>query len=393
MAATPEAAGRLSLSPNADELSIDERWRLVLGRRGESPHPDADAQAVALAPQWQEIDGVLEDLYEEERRGSLAKSAPRLTRWLGKLREHFPPQAVVAAQRDAVERYGLEQVLLEPELLDELEADLHLTAVVLQLRELLPDRARAAAERLIARSAERLRRQLEPALLRNVRSAQSAAELRRSLKPGRTTDWDRTLRSNLGNYQPELSAIVPRHFTNRRRRGRGLRHVHLLVDQSASMALSAIHASIAACILARLPSLQTRLLAFDTGLVDLTAELSDPVATLLGVQLGGGTNIAQALRYEQERIQEPSQTLLVLISDLYEGGKRDELLRRADAMLTAGVRMIVLLAISEEGKPSYDARTAGLLCGLGAQVLSCSPRDFPELMGRALRGDPLKGEG
>ncbi len=378
------AAGFYDSVPDLGRLT---KWRLLLGERacpgaGEVGH-------VEFGADWGAADRVVDELYEADRRGGLARSTTKLTRWLGRLRENYPPEAVTLMQRDAVDRYEITRLLAEPEILGTLQPNIHLAATLMQLGKLLPERARAAAERIVRDIATRLTLQLEEPLLRAVRSAIASAELSVQREPTRHTDWDRTIRANLKHYRPELGTLVPERFVNRRPRGRGLRHVHLLVDQSASMATSAIHAALGASILAKVPALNIRLVAFDTELVDLTELLRDPVETLFGVQLGGGTDIHRALRYEQRFIREPGRSLLVLISDLYEGGSKAGTLRRVEALVQSGVRVICLLAISDEGKPSFDKVLAAQLAELGAAVFSSTPELFPDMMAAALRGDSL----
>jgi hypothetical protein len=127
-----------------------------------------------------------------------------------------------------------------------------------------------------------------------------------------------------------------------------------------------------------------RLVVFDTAVVDLTEQLSDPVDVLFGVQLGGGTDIAGALAYCQSVVIRPRDTILVLISDLYEGGVQEELLRRAAALVGAGVQFIALLALSDEGAPVYDHENAEALAQLGVPAFACTPELFPDLMAAAI---------
>ena len=348
---------------------------------------------MTLADDWAAADAVAEELYEPERRGGLARSPARLSRWLGRLREAYPPDAVRLMQRDAIDRYELRALLAEPEILATLEPDIHLAATLLQLGRLLPDRARAAAERVVADIARRLTARLEEPLLRAVRSALASPELRTQARPSRHTAWGRTVTANLRHYRPELGTIVPERFVNRRPRGRGLRHVHILVDQSASMATSAINAALAASVLARVPALGVRLVAFDTEVADLTGLLADPVETLFGVQLGGGTDIHRALRYAEGFLAEPRRSLVVLISDLYEGGSRGGVARHVRALVDGGTRVICLLALGAEGRPDYDKSLAAALRALGAAVFSTTPALFADMMAAAIRGESLEAYG
>lgn len=344
---------------------------------------------MTLDADWSAADAVVEELYEADRRGGLARSTAKLSKWLGRLRAHYPPEAVRLMQRDAIDRYELRALLAEPEILDALEPDIHLAATLLQLGKLLPERARATADRVVADIARRLTAKLEEPLLRAVRSALASPELRTQSRPTRHTDWGRTVLANLRHYRPELGTVVPERFVNRLPRGRGLRNVHILIDQSASMATSAINAALAASVLARVPALSVRLVAFDTEVADLTGLLADPVETLFGVQLGGGTDVNRALRYTEGFIAEPRRTLVVLISDLYEGGSRGGVARRVQNLVAGGTRVICLLALSDEGRPDYDKTLAAALRELGAAVFSTTPALFAEMMGRAIRGQAI----
>ena len=369
-------------------LTVRQRWRLLLGEDGPGER-DPEGDPTALPAQWQRLDEVVGDLYEEDRRGTMAKSSAKLTEWLGRLRENFPPESIEVMQKDALDRFGLTQLLTDPAILGGLEPDVHLAATLIQLGKAMPDATRAKAEQIIAHVARQLSRKLEEPLLRSVRSAIAAAELRTQSKPTRHTAWGRTILKNLKHYQPSLGTVVPERFVNRAPLARGLRNVHVLVDQSASMATSAIHAALGAAIMAKVPALRVRLVAFDTEIADLSGLLHDPVETLFGVQLGGGTDIHRALGYEEQYIREPSRTLLVLLSDLHEGGSRAGTVQRVDAMIQSGVRVVCLLAISEAGKPSYDKAMAGMLTELGASAFSTTPDAFAEMMGRALRGESV----
>ncbi len=373
------------LPPGAPEsLSIHERWRLLLGDT--AGDPAGAAPLAELSPAWQQLDDVVGDLYDEDRRGGMAKSSARLTDWLGRLRENFPPASIEVMQRDALDRYGLTKLLTDPVILESLEPDVHLAATLIQLGKAMPDEARAKADAIVAHIARQLAQKLEEPMLRSVRAALASAELRTQSRPTKHTHWPRTIRRNLKHYQPALRTIVPERFVNRTALARGLRNVHILIDQSASMATSAIHAALGAAIMAKVPSLQVRLVAFDTEIADLSHLLHDPVETLFGVQLGGGTDIHRAMRYEEQFIREPTRSLLVLISDLYEGGSVAGTLQRVDTLVQSGVRVICLLAISDEGKPSYDKKLAEQIATLGASVFSTTPEAFPEMMAVALRG-------
>ncbi|MFD0625468.1 vWA domain-containing protein [Streptomyces sanglieri] len=203
-------------------------------------------------------------------------------------------------------------------------------------------------------------------------------------------DWDRTIRANLKNYLPECGTVVPERLIGYGRAARSVKKdVILCIDQSGSMAASVVYASVFGAVLASMRTLRTRLVVFDTAVVDLTDQLDDPVDVLFGTQLGGGTDINRALSYCQSRITRPADTVVVLISDLYEGGIRNEMLKRVAAMKASGVQFVTLLALSDEGAPAYDRDHAAALGALGAPAFACTPDLFPEVMAAAVEKRPL----
>jgi Mg-chelatase subunit ChlD len=370
--------------PDAAERS--RRWHLLVGQ---------DDEAV-LSPDDLRLNAALAALYDQDPsqakgRGTLGRSAPRVARWLGDIREFFPSSVVQVIQRDALERLGLKQMLLQPEFLATLEADVHLVADLVSLRAAMPEGAIETARTVVRKVVDALLERLERKTSDAVRGAVNRA--RRTHRPRATDiDWPRTIRANLKNFQRDLGTVVPERlvgFQRRQRRLVDLDEVVLCVDQSGSMATSVVFASIFSAVLASLPVVRTRLVCFDTAVLDLTDELSDPVQVLFGVQLGGGTDINQALAYCAQRIERPPKTHLVLISDLCEGGNREELLSRAAALVRQGVNLIVLLALSDDGRPAYDAKMAEAFAALGAPVFACTPDQFPDLMATALRRDDV----
>ena len=356
-----------------------QRWRLVLGG------DEADGTGVDLGPNERAIDGALAALYDRDRKGGLGSSAPTVARWLGDIRTFFPTEVVRILQKDALARLDLRKLLVEPELLDAVVPDVHLVATLTQLAHVLPARARESARIVVRRVADELARRLEAPMRQAVSGGLARSERTRRPRGG-DLDWVRTIHANLKHYQPPFRTILPVERIGRGRRASTLRDVILAVDQSGSMAASVVYAGVFAAVLASLPALATRLVAFDTKVADLTPLLVDPVDVLFGVQLGGGTDINQALAYCQSIVGRPRDTVLVLISDLFEGGDADEMLRRAAALTRSGVSVIVLLALSDEGAPGYDHDVAAALAALGIPAFACTPDRFPELMGTALAG-------
>ena len=372
----------------SDEVQA-RRWRLVLGAPAEAGLGGLGTAEDAA------MDRALSALYNgdehtpsDKRAAGLGGSAPKVARWLGDIRTYFPSTVVEVMQRDAIDRLHLTQLLLEPELLEAVEPDVQLVGTLLSLNRMMPETTRATARVVVEKVVRDIERRLAARTVAAVSGALNRAA-RVSRPRLRDIDWDRTIRRNLAHYLPEHRTVVPQQLVGYGRKAQAVRReVVLAIDQSGSMAASIVYASVFGAVLASMRSLKTSLVVFDTAVVDLTEQLSDPVDVLFGTQLGGGTDINRAIAYCGQLVTRPADTLFVLISDLYEGGIRDEMLRRISAMKEAGVQVLVLLALSDEGAPAYDHDNAAALAALGVPAFACTPDRFPDLLSVALdRGD------
>jgi hypothetical protein len=372
------------MSGNLDERS--RRWRLVLG--GEAEKPDGLEGLPGLEGQDLAMDRALGALYESDRQGGLGSSQPNVARWLGDIRQYFPVSAVQVMQKDALDRLDLKQMLFEPELLQTVEPDVHLVSELLALKELLPAKTRATARAVVQRVADELRRKLEQPTRQAVLGSLNRATRNRRPRHNEI-DWHRTIRANLRHYQPEHQTIIPEKRLGFGRRRSSLRDIILCVDQSGSMASSVVYAGVFSAVLASLPAVSTRMVVFDTAVVDLSDKLADPVEVLFGTQLGGGTDIHQAVSYCQSLIRQPQETILVLISDLYEGGDAKAMLKRVAGLVAAGVQVISLLALNDEGAPMFDHHHAAAFAALDIPAFACTPDLFPELMAAAIQRQDL----
>ncbi len=374
---------------NQDE-GRDRRWTLALG---------IDDDAASLSEGDRRMSAALSALYGQgeeggkKSKGGLGSSAPRVAQWLGDIREFFPAPVVQVIQKDAFERKGLRQMLLEPEFLATLEADVNLVADLVSLRGVMPDKTKETARIVITKVVDALMERLERKTAEAIRGALDKS--RRTNRPRfADIDWPRTIRTNLRHYQAAQRTIIPEQlvgFMRQQRRIADLDEVVLCVDQSGSMASSVVYASIFAAVMASLPVVATKLVCFDTAILDLTDELADPVEVLFGVQLGGGTDINRAVAYCADRIERPSKSHLVLISDMYEGGDAEDLVARVAQLVTIGVNVIILLALTDTGRPSYDPVLSGRMAALGVPVFACTPDQFPDLMATALRREDVHG--
>ena len=366
------------------------RWRLILGSESQSTFDRLGG--AALSEEQFLMDQALSAIYggPGESFGGAGKglSSPHISKWLGDLRTLFDSEIVAVVQNDAIERKGLKQLLLEPELLENLEPDMNLASTLLMLKDQIPKKSKESARRFIRKIVEDINKMLE-----NVRRAITAALNKRAHSPlpsAAAIDYPMTIRRNLKNFNPGLGTIVPEKVWFFDRSSRINRwNVILDIDQSGSMGQSIMYSSVMACILASMSAIQTHVVAFDTQIMDLTHLCQDPVDLLFGFQMGGGTDIAKSIAYCQGLVDNPGKTLFFLISDLMEGGNRAALLRRIEEMKESGVTVIVLLAIADGGNPCYDEQTARRIAGMDIPCFACTPDKLPQLLERALKGQQL----
>lgn len=369
------------------------RWRLILGG-GEADgicqdYDEGDGSVnFSLNDTDQTIDNALSALYDAKKSGGLGASSPQIARWLGDIRTYFPTSVVRVMQKDALERLNLQQMLWERELLEAVEADVHLVANLLSLHHIMPTETKETARMVVRRVVE----ELQHKFINPTRQA-IMGSLNRSIRNRRPRyheiDWHQTIRANLKHYQPQYKTIVPETRIGYTRQRASLQEIILCIDQSGSMATSVVYAGVFGSVLASLTTLKTSIVVFDTSVVDLTDLAEDPVDLLFGIQLGGGTDIDLALSYCQGLVRKPQETILILISDLYEGGNQQKMLKRVAELVGLGVKFITLLSLSDDGTPDYDCKMAEKLAGLGIPVLACTPDLFPDLMAAAIGGKDI----
>lgn len=367
------------------------RWQLILGITDEQ-----GLKAHKLSERDLRLSQALSALYDgggesKKGRGGLGRSAPKVAKWLGDIREFFPSSVVQVIQKDAFHRLGLKQMLLEPEFLAAMEADVHLVADLVSLRSVMPEKTLDTARVVIKSVVDELMKRLEQKTSEAIRGAVNKSK--RTYRPRfNDIDWGRTITANLRHYQSDYQTVIPEKligFMRQQRRLTDLDEVILCVDQSGSMASSVVYSAIFAAVMASIPAVKTKLVCFDTAILDLTNDLADPVSVLFGVQLGGGTDINQAVAYCAERIERPSKTHLILITDLYEGGDEKQLISRVATLAKQGVNVITLLALSDDGRPSYDDQLAKVFADMNLPVFACTPDQFPDLMATALKREDI----
>lgn len=354
-----------------------KRWRLILGG------DEADGTGITLTKEEQRIDNSLKAVYESDRSGGLGSSSPKVSRWLGDIREFFPQSVVQVIQRDAIKRLHLDSLLTEKEMLETVVPDVHLVATLMSLSRTIPEKNKETARQVVRKVVDELMQKLSAPTQQAVTGALNRSSRQRNPRYNEI-DWKTTITKNLKNYQPEYKTIIPEIRIGYGRKRKSLKDIILCLDQSGSMGTSVVYSGIFGAVLASLPAVNTRMVVFDTAVVDLTEDLQDPVDLLFGVQLGGGTDIARALTYCQEIISRPLDTVLVLVTDLYEGGVVREMYKRFVELVNSGVQLIVLPALNDDGAPAYDKTHAAFLAELGVPTFACTPDKFPDLMAAAL---------
>lgn len=382
-------------------MSVDveqvKRWRMILG----SSVQDQLSQSCGgmnLSPEQDEMDQALAAIYDESGEGKssgrgagLGASSPKLAKWLGDIRNYFKEDVVQVIQQDAIDRKGLKQLLLEPEMLKTVQPNVQLVGTLMSLSGQIPEKAKESARMVVRAVVEEIKLVLE----QKIRQAVMGALNRREHSPipsAANIDWKWTIGRNLKNYQPGLSTIVPeRVYFHSRSQKTNNWTVIVDMDQSGSMADSVVYGAVTGSIFASLPALKTHVIAFDTEVVDLTEKCgNDPVDMIFGVQLGGGTDINKSVTYCQQFIQEPTKTIFIMITDLFEGGNQAQLVQRLTEMVGSGVRCLCLLALNDSGTPCYDENLAKKLSSIGIPCFACTPRLLPQMLEGTLRGMDLQ---
>ncbi|MEU5940447.1 VWA domain-containing protein [Micromonospora sp. NPDC047548] len=354
-----------------------ERWRLVLGEPAQDCLGALGAEAAARDAALDWLYGRDEELGRRDvRRGGSGPSVLTTVDWLDEITRLFPRETVERLERDAVERYEIHDVVTDPQVLARVEPSPTLLRAVLRTKHLMNPEVLRLARRIV----EAVVRQLMERMAAEVRQSFSGARVRRPsrFRQARNFDVRRTIHANLAHWRPEERRLHVRtpHFFSRTRRHLDRWQVILLVDQSGSMTGSVIHAAVTAACLWGLPGVRTHLVAFDTEVVDLTAAVDDPVELLMKVQLGGGTDIARAVAYGAQLIENPRRTILVLITDFYEGGSEAQLVRGVRQLVEQGTHVLGLAALDEEANPAYDRAMAQRLADAGAGVGAMTPGEL-----------------
>jgi Mg-chelatase subunit ChlD len=358
------------------------RWRLILG----SAADEAFGGAARLSPDALAMDAALAWLYDRDpdlaerdirdRRGDLGPSRLTVPAWLSEIHRLFPKETIERVERDAVERYEIHEVVTNPEVLARATPNETLLKAVLRTKHLMNAEVLAMARELVARVV----RELMERLARELRTSLSGAKSRRrsTVKAAKNFDPKGTIRQNLATFDKERKKLIIKRplFFSRTRRHFEKWQIILLVDESGSMLGSVIHAAVTAACLWGLPGMRTHLCIFDTEVVDLTASVTDPVEVLMRVQLGGGTDIGGAVAYAAGLIEAPRRSIVVLITDFFEGATKEVLVRRVKALCDQGTIVLGLAALDAEANPDFDRDLARRLVSVGAFIGAMTPGEL-----------------
>lgn len=383
------------------EIQNLKRWRLILGKEsddmlgkmaGDDNSVPMSAADIMLDNALQAIYGTGECSFGEERGGKKGAgkegSSPVISKWLGDIRKLFDKETLRIIQDDAIERKNLKELLMEPEILNNLEPDVNIVSTLLMLKDQIPQKSKEAARDFIKRLVDEINKMLENDIRSSVTAAINKKE-HSAIPSASAIDFKYTIRRNLKNFNPSLKTIIPEKvWFFDRKNSINKWNIILDIDQSGSMGESIIYSSIVSCILASMSSVQTNVVAFDTEIMDLTSLCEDPVDLLYGFQMGGGTDIDKSIAYCQTLVTDPQNTLFFLISDLEEYGGKN-FINRLNELKDSGATVIVLLAIADGGRASYDENNARRIASLGIPCFACPPDKLPELLQRALMKDDL----
>lgn len=377
-----------------------KRWRLILGEEVDNHLKDiSEDNSISMSEEDFMMDRALNEIYSSKNfsevgdnnfaSGGHGKSFPNASKWIGDVQSIFDKDIVKIIQNDAIDRCGLKDLLLQPEILENIEPDINLASTIMMVKEQVPTKSKDSVRAFIKKIVD----EINKLMANDVKKAISSKLNKREHSPipsASAIDFKYTIKNNLKNFNYDIGAIIPEkvYFYDRSSKSDANKWTIILdVDKSYSMGESVIYSSVLSCILASISSVKTKIVSFDTEVADLTDLSHDPVELLYGFNMGGGTDINKSISYCQNLIENPSKTIFFLISDLEEGGSPTPMLNRLEHMKASGVTVVCLLAISDSGTPHYDKHVAEKIGKLGISCFACSPDNLPKLLTSALNKD------
>lgn len=373
---------------NYDEKQSLNRWRLILGKNSENHIDFSGSYSNDIS--YEDMENTLDFLYSMEfgdelmRVGGNGSSRLYTADWIAKVRRIFPKKTVEILEKQAIEHFNLTEMLTDKEVLKKMEPNTDLLKVILQFKHMMKsdviDEAKRIIKKVVDEISEKLNQDIRKSLLGKLNRNMPS-----NVKSMRNFDFKRTIQRNLKNYDIKNNQLVLKNvYFNSRTKRFNKWSIIIAVDESGSMLDSVIYSAVMAGIFAKLPMIDTKLIIFDTEIVDLSGYVEDPVEVLMGMQLGGGTDIAKALTYCQSLCSNPHKTVFVTVTDLYEGGSISTLLHTAASIIGGGSKMIFLTALDKQANPDYDRNIGQKLANLGAFVGAMTPEQLGDYIGKMI---------
>ncbi|MFW9995908.1 MAG: VWA domain-containing protein [Candidatus Odinarchaeota archaeon] len=387
------------LAPGQQQFPVEAESSTSKTKRGRGKAVSGNTGLFLVQSALNEVDGVLQFCYDQQsapsaggyarnrnnNRNRGAGSEPSqmtVPSWVSKVKTLFPSETREILEADLIKRRGIEELIETPELLEKVEPSLEMAKLVLTYKDLMSPAAKESARRLIRKVVDQVKDQLRtdviPAINGALRKDKNSPH-----KVFKNLNLKKTIWKNLKNWDEDRKkVIVDQMFFHQREQKRKPWHIITVVDESGSMMDSVIYSAVLASIFWEIPSVNSSLVIFDTQVVDLTPQVKDPVETLMNVRLGGGTYIGKAMQYVQENlIINPAKTIVVLITDFYEGMNPDVLLTVTKSMIEGKARVIGLAALGYDTSPCYDRHLASQMRKIGVDILACTPKHLSELIG------------
>ena len=361
---------------NLDCRSLN-RWRLILG----------SFSNLEIDNEYSEIDETLNFLYDREytQNGgysldnfnnyniSKEKSALTVPKWISKVKKLFPKETVEIMQKQALEKYKLTEILTDENILKEIEPNIELLKNILTFKDMMSQNVKKLAYDIVKKTLEEIKNKMEVEIKR-VFYGKKLPNSNTTNKIFKNLDIKKTIRYNLKNYDIKNKTIfTDKLFFNQNIKKYNPYNIIILIDESGSMLDSVIYSSIMASIFANFPYLSIKLVIFDISVVDLSEHIKEPIDILFKVQLGGGTNIAQALEYAKKITFAPDKTIVLLISDLFDSNDYKLMYKNANDIIEAGSKLIVLTALDYNANSIYDKEAARYFSKIGAKVGALTP--------------------
>ena len=364
------------------------RWRLILGRNSENQIEFTGEYSESIS--YQDMEETLDYLYSQEygeellRKGGTGKSQLNAAKWIEKARNLFPKKTVEVLEKQALEHFNLTELLTDKKVLEKMEPNTDLLKTILQFKHLMKSDVIAEAKKIIKKVVDEITEKLQTDIRKSLLGKLNR-NMPSNVKSMKNLDIKKTIARNLKNYDAENSRLVLKnvYFSSRVKRFNKW-NIIIAVDESGSMLDSVIYSAVMAGIFAKLPMIDTRLVIFDTNVVDLSGYIDDPVEVLMGMQLGGGTDINGALSYCESLCENPHNTIFVTVTDLYEGGSTQNLLRTCADIISSGSKMIFLTALDRDANPAYDKNVGQKLADMGAFVGAMTPEQLGDYIGKMI---------